>query len=160
MAAAWKQQSAPQRSPGVLSVCVFTWTAVYSLVILICFWFKRMNKRGELMLKIISHCYTLLRASTCDCKMCLFLWHPEPPSLYVLLRNSKTKHFTQPPLFCLFCHAHSFYVPYLLFFATLSLLPSVHVCLLPPTLSSSRHFSLLASSQLSLPLSALLVIAD
>lgn len=159
MAAAWKQQSARQRSPGVLSVCVFTWTAVYSLFILIYFWFKRMNKRGELMLKIISHCYTLLRASTCDCKMWLFLWHPETP-LSLSCETAKQKHCTQPPLFCLFCHTHSFYVPYPLFFATLSILPSVHVCLLPPTLSSSCHFSLLANSQLSLPLSALLVIAD
>lgn len=49
---------------------------------------------------------------------------------------SKTKHCTQPPIFCLSCHAHSFYVPYPLLFSTLS----PHS--LPPSIPSSHPFSL------------------
>lgn len=47
---------------------------------------------------------------------------------------SKTKHCTQFPVFCLSCHAHLLYVPYLLLFSTLPLLRPLHARLVPCSL--------------------------
>lgn len=131
------------------SVCVFTWTAVYSIFYTYLFLVRRNVLKNGINIcqgdqkNITICCYTLLRASTGGCGMRLFFGDTLTPPLSVFsCALSKTKHCTQPPLFCLSCHSHSFYAPYLLFFYTLPLLPPSHVCSLPPSLFSSRPFSL------------------
>ena len=66
---------------------------------------------------------------------------PHPPSV-LSSALSKTEHCTQQALLCLYRRTRPFYVPYLLFISTLSLLPSSRSHSLPPSLCSLRPFLL------------------
>lgn len=147
-------------------ICVCVYNSVKFVETLLFLDKKQIEKKGANICqvdkdkkKIPTCCFAFLRASRSNGGMRLFFCATLTPPLSMFC-GAKTKHCTPPCVFCLSCYAHSFYVPYPLLFSILPLLPLSRARLLPPSLPSSHPLFPLANSQLSLPLSALFVIAD